>query len=148
MISLLTTVVTLLFQIAISTLVWAGPPFITDDPEPLGHCHWEIDVASQMTKDKNGLSGTAPHAEINYGLLDNVDLHTIIPLSYVSPNEGPTNYGFGDIELGVKYRFVQESDRFPMVGTFPLIEVPTGDHKRGLGTGHMRAFFPLWLQKS
>jgi hypothetical protein len=118
------------------------------DPEPVGYQHWEVDVASQISKDKNGSSGTAPHLEVNYGLLPDLDLHTIVPLVYVNPNDGSKNYGFGDIELGLKYRFVQESDRFPMIGTFPLVEMPTGDHNRGLGSGHVRAFFPLWLQKS
>ena len=149
MISLLATFVILLFQIIITTFVaWAGPPFVTDDPEPVGYRHWEIDVASQMLKDKDGISGTAPHFEINYGLLPDVDLHTIIPLSYVSPNEGSTNYGFGDIELGIKCRFVQESDWLPMVGTFPLVDLPTGNHGRGLGNGKVKVFIPIWLQKS
>jgi len=148
-ISLLATFVILLFQIIITTFVaWAGPPFVTDDPEPVGYRHWEIDVASQMLKDKDGISGTAPHFEINYGLLPDVDLHTIIPLSYVSPNEGSTNYGFGDIELGIKCRFVQESDWLPMVGTFPLVDLPTGNHGRGLGNGKVKVFIPIWLQKS
>jgi hypothetical protein len=129
-------------------VAWAGPPFITDDPEPIGYRHWEVDVASQMSKDKDGMSGTAPHFGINYGLLPNVELHTIIPLSYVSPNEGSTNYGFGDIELGVKYRFVQESDSLPMVGTSLLVDLPTGNHRRGLGNGSAKVFIPIWLQKS
>ncbi len=101
-----------------------------------------------MLKDKGGIITTAPHVEINYGLLSNMDLHTVIPLVCASPHEGPTNYGFGDIELGITYRFLQESRWFPMMATFPLIELPTGDHKRGLGTGKLRAFIPIWLQKS
>ncbi len=149
MISLLAIILTLLFQITISTFVaWAGAPFISDDPETVGALHWEIDVASQMLKDKFGMSGTVPQVEVNYGLLPDMDLHTVVPLSYVSPNEGSTSFGVGDIELGAKYRFVQESNRFPMVATFPLAEIPTGDHKRALGSGHVRAFIPLWLQKS
>lgn len=149
MISLLATIVILLVQITIGMFVaWAGPPFITDDPEPEGYRHWEVDVASQMSKDKDGMSGTAPQFEVNCGLLANVDLHTIVPLSYVSPNEGSTNYGFGDIELGIKYRFVQESDWLPMVGTFPLVDLATGNHGRGLGNGSAKVFIPIWLQKS
>jgi hypothetical protein len=34
------------------------------------------------------------------------------------------------------------------VGTFPLLEVPTGDRQRDLGSGQLQAFLPLWLQKS
>ena len=48
----------------------------------------------------------------------------------------------------MKYRFFEETDYFPQIGTFPLIEVPTGDRKRGLGNGHEQIFLPLWLQKS
>ena len=149
MISLLATIVILLFQITISTFVaWAGPPFRTDDPETVGDRHWEIDIASQLSKDKDGISATAPQLEANYGPLPNLDLHMITPFSYVSPNEGSTHYGFGDLELGAKYRFIQESDWIPMVATFPLVEMPTGNRAQGLGNGHVRAFIPLWFQKS
>jgi hypothetical protein len=34
------------------------------------------------------------------------------------------------------------------VGTFPLVDVPTGNSSRGLGSGHVKAFIPIWLQKS
>jgi hypothetical protein len=35
-----------------------------------------------------------------------------------------------------------------MVGTFPLLEVPSGDASRGLGGGNYRLFLPIWFQKS
>jgi hypothetical protein len=148
-ISILATIAILVFQITIGTFVaWAGPPFRTDDPETVGYRGWEIDVASVMSNDKDGTSATAPQIEANYGLLANLDLHIIAPFSYVSPNEGSAHYGFGDIELGVKYRFVQENHWFPTVATFPLVEIPTGNQKQGLGSGHVGGFIPLWLQKS
>jgi hypothetical protein len=50
--------------------------------------------------------------------------------------------------VGVKYRFVHESDWIPQVGIFPLVLLPTGDEDKNLGTGEVQAFFPLWLQKS
>jgi hypothetical protein len=147
--SLLATIVLLVFQITISTLVaWAGPPFVTDDPETVGYRDWEVDIASQMSKDGDGISGTAPHFEVNYGLMPNIDLHILVPLSYVSPNEGSTHYGFGDIELGVKYRFIQEANLLPQVGTFLIIDVPTGSKSKGLGSGNVKTFIPIWLQKS
>jgi hypothetical protein len=49
------------------TVALAGPPFVTDDPEIVEYRHWEIYVASQHEKDKDGWSGTAPHFEVNYG---------------------------------------------------------------------------------
>ena len=57
--------------------------------------------------------------------------------------------GYGDTEVGAKYRFIEESEGewWPQVGVFPLVEAATGDASRGLGNGHTRVFLPLWLQK-
>ena len=126
----------------------AGPPFLTDDPEPVAYRHWEFYVASQHLKTADDWSGTAPHFEVNYGAISNLQLHLIAPLAYDVPAHGPRHYGYGDTELGVKYRFVQETTRLPQVGIFPLLEVPTGKANEGLGAGHVQAFLPVWLQKS
>ena len=129
-------------------LAWAGPPFTTDDPEPVEYQHWEVYLASQMAHDRDGWSGTSPHLEVNYGAIPNLQLHLIAPLSFVSPSHEAARFGYGDTELGVKYRFLEETDYFPQIGMFPLIEVPTGDRNRGLGNGYEQIFLPLWLQKS
>ncbi len=126
----------------------AGPPYITDDPEPVQYRHWEFYLATQPEVARDGSTGTLPHFEINYGAVPNLQLHVLVPLAFARPNGGTTFYGPGDIELGAKYRFVEESDFVPMVGTFPLLELPVGDETKGLGTGHLHGFIPLWLQKS
>lgn len=128
--------------------VLAGPPFLTDDPVPVDYHHWEFYIASQHTKTADGWSGTAPHIELNYGPVSNVMLHVIAPLAYNVPARGSTHYGYGDTELGVKYRFHQETAHLPEAGIFPLLEIPTGDAAKGLGGQHVQAFLPLWLQKS
>ena len=38
---------------------------------------------------------------------------------------GPTTYGLGDTEIGMKYRFIHETDTTPQVGTFPIMHIPT-----------------------
>ncbi|MEO8846328.1 MAG: transporter [Kofleriaceae bacterium] len=123
----------------------AGPPFTTDDPEPVEYRHWEFYLATQDTSTSSDSSGTAPHIELNYGVVPNVQLHAIVPLAY-DHADGATSYGVGDIELGAKVRFVQESGKRPMVGVFPLLELPVGDDRTGLGAGHVRALLPVWLQ--
>lgn len=125
-----------------------GPPFLTDDPETLPPKNWELYLAHTYNKVDDGISGTAPHLELNYGVMPNLQLHMIIPLVYNKPKAEPTLYGFGDLELGVLYRFIQETDTRPMVGIFPLVHFPTGDEDRGLGTGHPHFFLPIWLKKS
>jgi hypothetical protein len=127
---------------------FAGPPFITDDPEPVEWHRWEVYISSIYEHTKGGTSGTLPHIEVNNGIVPNVQLHIILPMAFSQATGGPLLYGLGDIELGVKYRFVQEGRRRPMIGIFPLLEVPTGDATRGLGSGHLQTFLPIWLQKS
>ncbi len=126
----------------------AGPPFITDDPEPVDYRHWEVYLASMHFQSADGWTGTAPHVEVNYGAISNLQLHAILPLSYSAPREGGLEYGYGDTELGFKYRFVQESEKMPQIGIFPLFEVPSGDAQRGLGSGHLQTFLPVWAQES
>lgn len=81
-------------------------------------------------------------------MVPDVQLHTILPMTLYAPASGASSYGYGDTELGVKYRFVHEGDWLPQIGTFPLLEVPSGSHSRNLGSGHLQTFLPLWLQKS
>ena len=126
----------------------AGPPYVTDDPEPVAYRHWEIYLASLGEHDRDGWSGTAPHVEVNYGPVRNVQLHVIVPLAYASSGTAHWNYGPGDTELGVKFRFVQEGELVPQIGTFPFLEVPTGSASAGLGSGTAQVFLPIWVQKS
>ena len=128
--------------------VLAGPPFVTDDPETVEYKHWEVYLATQYMHDRDQDLSTLPHLEVNYGLIPNVQIHLIAPLVYVKPEGASSQYGYGDTELGVKYRFIQETDYIPQVGIFPLVELPTGDSEKGLGNGRTQYFLPVWLQKS
>lgn len=126
----------------------AGPPYQTDDPDPVKYRHWEVYLATQIVSTAGAISGTAPHVEVNYGALPWLQLHVLAPLAYARPVGGPTAYGMGDIELGAKLRFVQEGKWWPMVGTFVQTEWPVGNAAAGLGTRHLHVLIPLWLQKS
>jgi hypothetical protein len=125
----------------------AGPPFVTDDPEPVPYQHFEFYNISLGTAIRGDTSGAAPAFEYNYGIVPNGQAHIIAPLTFDTQSG---SYGFGDTELGFKYRFIDENkDGWrPMVGIYPLVELPTGNADRGLGAGYVRAYFPVWLQKS
>ena len=135
--------------VLISGSATAGPPFRTDDPEPVQTGHYEFYTFVGGTHVKDGTAGVGPAFEFNYGIVPDGQLHIIAPVAFNSPAGGPTLFGPGDSELGFKYRFVQEDkDGWrPMVGIFPMLGLPTGDLNRGLGLGHVRLFLPLWVQK-
>lgn len=126
----------------------AGPPFFTDDPETLEARHWEFYLATQLYRNSEGWTGTSPHIEINYGVTSDLQLHLITPMAFSAPIHETAQFGYGDTEFGVKYRFLSETDHRPQIGIYPLLEIPTGNASRGLGEGHLDVFIPIWLQKS
>ena len=134
--------------LGIAGTAYGGPPFVTDDPEPVDYHHWEFYVASQDSKLDGDWSGTGPHFELNYGAVPNVQLHLLAPLAYDVPPEGSSHYGLGDIEIGAKIRFIHETNNLPEASIFPVLELPTGSEHGNLGSGHLQGFLPLWLQKS
>jgi hypothetical protein len=127
--------------------VCAGPPFATDDPEPVDYHHLEFYVASSWQWTTSQSNGTLPHLEFNYGALREVQVHLIVPMQYLRTGQ-VTQYGYSDTETGVKYRFIRETHDFPQVGIFPLIEIPTGGGVSDIGPSYTRVFLPVWLQKS
>jgi hypothetical protein len=126
----------------------AGPPFLTDDPQPIDYRHWEAYLFTTQDVTSSGNSVNLPAIETNYGPAPNLHLHIVVPYSQNLANGAPHTSGLGDIELGVKYRFIQESAGRPMVGIFPMAELATGNAALGLGNGVTWYKLPLWIQKS
>jgi hypothetical protein len=143
---LLLTAVPLL--IVAGDAAWAGPPFLTDDPEPVELGHWEFYLASQWSIADHAATGSAPHVEVNYGALPELQLHVIVPATLAWQSGEPVHYGLGDIELGAKLRFVKEGEWRPQIGVFPLVLPPTGSATRGLGAGTTQVLLPIWIQKT
>jgi hypothetical protein len=128
---------------------FAGPPYITDDPEPVELGHWEVYGFSYGGNGHGATSGLGPSLEVNYGAAKGLQLHFIGGFAYDDVPGGGLQMGVSDTELGAKLRFVDpdKDDWYPQVGIFPLVEIPTGNAKRGLGAGEWQEFLPLWLQK-
>jgi len=128
----------------------AGPPFATDDPEPTDTGHFEIYLYSEGTHAEDGTEGTLPGLEVNYGAAPNLQISIAVPLAFDKGEKHGTLYSYGATEIGAKYRFVEEDDHGwrPQIAFYPSAEIPIGDADRKVGGGHVREFFPLWLQKS
>ncbi len=127
---------------------FAGPPFLTDDPEPVKFHHYEAYLFSTIDRSDMNTYIEAPAFEFNVGAAPNLQLHIIVPGAFADALHGPSAFGLGDTEVGAKYRFVQEKGCRPQIGTFPMLELPTGNSNLGLGNGTVWARLPLWVQKS
>ncbi len=132
----------------ITTRIVAGPPFLTDDPEPVEYRHWEAYLFGQGDHAGSGYTINGPAMELNYGVLPDTQLHLVVPVTTIGGGGDSTRSGLGDTEFGVKYRFLHETSDRPQIGVFPMVELPTGDADRGLGNGRAWFRLPLWVQKS
>lgn len=125
---------------------WGGPPFVTDDPEPVEYRHHEMYLASEQSITQGGKVAT-PLVEYNYGALPDLQLSITIPYVLNSPTGQMKQQGMGDLVLGVKYRFLQETDTQPMMAVYPVVVAANGDANKGLGNGGTQIFLPIWIQK-
>lgn len=126
----------------------AGPPFFTDDPEPVDLRHNEFYVFGTLDHAGGASAIAGPAIEYNRGIAPNTQFHIVLSYAWNVPNQGATATGFGDVELGIKYRFVNLDDGGLQIGVFPMAELGTGSARRGLGNGPTWYRLPLWVQKS
>jgi hypothetical protein len=128
------------------TTARAGPPFVTDDPEPVDLHHWEINTAVTGTWRPGQASLGAPSVDINYGAAPGVQLHA--QPRYSIERDGATTTGLDDTEIGVKYRFYERraDDASLMLAIYPMYLVATGARHLGADRGTHGVFLPLWAQ--
>ncbi len=60
----------------------AGPPFLTDDPEPVDYQHWEAYLFT-LGDHSGSYTVEGPAVELNYGVLPDTQLHLIVPMTTV-----------------------------------------------------------------
>ncbi|HZA38497.1 MAG TPA: transporter [Candidatus Baltobacteraceae bacterium] len=127
--------------------IQAGPPFVTDDPEPPPPGGWEINVPFIIERTPGETEMNAPLFDLNYGL-PNTQLKLEIPVEIIHDDSDGTVSGAGDLLVGVKWRFLNKEQSQLQVAIYPQLLVPTGDHTRGLGQGGSAFVFPLLAQKN
>lgn len=122
---------------------FAGPPFITDDPEPTDTGHWEI-YAFSDGQDGSSSADIDAGLDLNYGPVRDVQLTATLPLSFEHERGSQWRGGTGDVELAVKYRFLRDEKSGISVALFPRVFLPTSTFRNGERT---QLLLPLWAQK-
>jgi len=102
------------------------------------------------------LDPTGPAFEFNWGAVPDVQLHAILPFGGIMPSNnpiyapggtGPSAFGLTDTELGLKWGFIHQTRLRPQMGTFTMLELPTGNSNKGLGVGRVWYKLPFWVEK-
>ncbi|MBS0255019.1 MAG: hypothetical protein JSS36_07390 [Proteobacteria bacterium] len=120
-------------------LAMAGPPFITDDPEPTDLHKWEIYNFAAGTRE-GGQTSSDLGVDLNYGGAK--DLQLTLSLPFAQDPGSPR--ALGDIEVAAKYKLLhQGKGNFGLdVALFPRLFLPTGR-----GSTRARLLLPVWAQR-
>ena len=123
---------------------FAGPPYISDDPEPTDYKHFEIYTFTNGTATRGDIGG-ASGIDFNYGAAPNLQLTATLPIVFDNPAAGNAAFGPGNIELAAKYRFLHQDSFGLDVAMFPRVFLPSASKNIGNNTASL--LLPVWVQK-
>lgn len=129
--------------LAAATPAVAGPPYLTDDPVPTDTGHWEIYLFTAGEGRRSVWDGNAG-VDLNYGAVKDIQLTATLPLIYSHDRLDGWRTGTGDVELGMKYRFINNEDSGVSAAIFPRVILPTSSLTDG---EQVRILLPVWMQK-
>ena len=92
---------------------------ITDDPGTPGAGHWENNFAFTLDNTPTEHLYETPIADINYGWGERIQLKIELPWLVVTAPNASTKTGLGNIDPGVKIRFLDEDSSGINLSTYP-----------------------------
>jgi hypothetical protein len=123
----------------------AGPPYVTDDPQPTDYEHFEIYAFTGGTDGKDGVV-SATGIDFNYGGAPDLQLTAVLPLTLDNPRAGPDAIGIGNIELAAEYKFLHQEDFGIDVAIFPRLFLPAVS--ANAGERHVSLLLPVFIGKT
>ena len=143
---------------AFSRQVEAQAPFYTDDigVAEKGHLHFEANNEYDWLQESAApnLRQNTANFKVSYGLINNLEVgfdnQLITIFNGATPFFPETAFGYGDLDLSVKWNFRKEhkNDGWPAWAASLNIELPTGDSKKQLGSGITDYYLNAIAQKS
>jgi hypothetical protein len=135
----------------------AQQPFATDDADVTDKKKFHLQISHEVdVLQRNASPALRQNTtvfELDYGLIDGVELGVDYPLIVISNARFTAPHsiaGFGDLDFHIKYNFLKEREKSwrPALTATVNIEIPTGDSTRGLGSGFKDVFLNTVMQKS
>ncbi len=111
-------------------------PFFTEDAGVAGKGAVELEVGWEHVRWKNDDSDNIFVAVPKYGLTERLELALEIPYLFRHPTEGDDENGLGDIIVGAKFNLLEEKGPWPAFTLKGVLKTPSGNEKKGLGTGY------------
>lgn len=121
----------------------AQAPFVTDDIEVADFHRWHFEFNNEydvlQPESFPNLRQNTANFKVSFGAFKNVEVGFDNQLLGIINDRSiqPSAFGYGDLDLSVKWRILpeKENSRMPGFGASLNIELPTGDEKHQLGSG-------------
>ena len=138
-------ILTMAVALELASSASAGPPYVTDDPQPTDYEHFEIYAFTGGTDARDGTVSTTG-MDFNYGGAPDLQLTAVLPLTLDNPRTGPDIIGIANVELAAKYKFLHQEDFGVDVAVFPRLFLPAVS--TNAGERHFSLLLPVFVGKS
>jgi len=137
---------------ALAALLVAGPAFAghplgTEDPGTVDPLALQLEVTGETHHFSDG-SETDLGLTLTTGIVPRLDLALNAGYVILAPDEGSSENGIGDLELALKWNFLEEKGSVPGLALKFGSTLPTGDEDTGLGSGGYDLFALLIAGKA
>lgn len=128
-----------LFTPCLATDSLAAHPLVTDDTGTQGRGNFQLEATVEYEHDKDdGVTTitTEGATTLTYGIADSWDIVLGIPYQIIKTKDedGPSKVdGIADVSMEIKWRFYEQDGL--SFALKPGMTFPTGNYKRGLGSG-------------
>lgn len=126
-----------------------GPPYYTNDPGTPGHLNWEINLGYMPFFYSNQSVSHTPDVDINFGLGDRIQLTYENAWLRVQNPGSATQFGLGQSNPGVKWRFYDGGEKGLAVSAFPqfFLNNPNDAVRRGIAPASEGFLLPFEFSK-
>jgi hypothetical protein len=130
------------------------PPMRLDDSDTPGPNNWETNVALNTQRGGGERRTELPSLDINYGIGDTLQVNFTVPYVFARQQEGesgalrPVNEnGFGDSQLGLKYRFYDDKESGLSFAIAPTLQFETPGANRSVSEGRTIVVLPVIMTR-
>jgi hypothetical protein len=128
------TLLLTLFLASVSAFAQGGPPYYTNDPGTPGNLNWEINLGYMPFFYNDRSVSHVPDVDINFGLGDRIQLTYENAWLRVQNPSSATEFGLGQSNPGVKWRFYDAGEDGLSISVFPqfFLNNPGDAVRRGI----------------
>ncbi len=133
------------FFAAASAFAQGGPPYYTNDPGTPGNLNWEINLGYMPFFYSDQSVSHTPDLDINFGVGERIQLTYENAWLRVQNPGAATEYGLGQSNVGVKWRFYDAGESGLNISVFPQLFVnnPNDAVRRGITPASQSFLLPV-----